>query len=54
VVEAVYLGQLVRYHVTVEDAMPMVAVMPFRGNRFTPGERVSVSWSEDDVWHIKG
>ncbi len=53
VVEAVYLGQLVRYHVSLEDGVPMVAAMPFRGRRFAPGEHVSVSWSENDVWHIK-
>ncbi|MBI1734970.1 MAG: ABC transporter ATP-binding protein [Candidatus Rokubacteria bacterium] len=54
VVEAVYLGQLVRYHVRLEDGMPMVSAMPFRGRRFAPGDDVSVCWSEDDVWHIEG
>ncbi len=54
VVETVYLGQLVRYHLALEGGPPMVAAMPFLGHRFAPGERVSVSWSEDDVWHVAG
>jgi len=52
VVEAIYLGQLVRYHLALDGGAPMVAAMPFLGHRFVPGDRVSVSWSEDDVWPV--
>jgi putative spermidine/putrescine transport system ATP-binding protein len=54
VVEAVYLGQFVRYHLALEEGPSMVAAMPFLGDRFAPGERVAVSWSEDDVWRFGG
>ena len=42
-VEAIYLGQMVRYHVALENGAagaPMVAAVPFVGRAFAAGERV--------------
>ena len=52
VVEAIYLGQMVRYHLSVEGAAPMVAAQPFVGEAHGPGARVLVSWDSADVWPV--
>ena len=54
VVEAIYLGQMVRYHLALEDggAQPMVAALPFVGQAFTAGDRVVVSWDTADIWPV--
>jgi putative spermidine/putrescine transport system ATP-binding protein len=54
VVEAIYLGQMVRYHLALEDggAQPMVAALPFVGQAFAAGDRVAVSWDTADIWPV--
>jgi putative spermidine/putrescine transport system ATP-binding protein len=55
VVEAIYLGQMVRYHLALEeaaDAQPVVAAVPFLGKAFATGERVVVSWDAADLWPV--
>jgi len=53
VVEAIYLGQMVRYHLELEgEAAPMVAAMPFVGRAYAAGEKVSVSWDATDLWPV--
>ncbi|WP_422015484.1 ABC transporter ATP-binding protein [Reyranella sp.] len=52
VVEAIYLGQMVRYHLAVDGNQSVVASVPFLGTAHAPGERVSVSWESADVWPV--
>jgi putative spermidine/putrescine transport system ATP-binding protein len=53
VVEAIYLGQMVRYHLELDGgAAPMVAAVPFVGRAFVAGEKVSVSWDATDLWPV--
>ena len=55
VVEAIYLGQMVRYHLALENGAagaPMVAAVPFVGRAFATGERVAVSWEAADLWPV--
>src|SRR5205814_1148174 len=55
VVEAIYLGQMVRYHLALEGAQgtqPVVAAVPFLGKAFATGERVVVSWDAADLWPV--
>ena len=55
VVETIYLGQMVRYHLALENGAagtPMVAALPFVGRAFAAGERVAVSWDSADVWPV--
>jgi putative spermidine/putrescine transport system ATP-binding protein len=55
VTEAVYLGQMVRYHLALENGAagaPVVASLPFVGRMFAPGEQVSVWWEAADIWPV--
>jgi putative spermidine/putrescine transport system ATP-binding protein len=54
VVEAIYLGQMVRYHLALdgEDARPVVAAAPFVGRAYATGEQVRVSWDAADLWPV--
>jgi putative spermidine/putrescine transport system ATP-binding protein len=54
VVEAIYLGQMVRYHLTLEgeEARPMVAAIPFVGPGYVMGDSVKVSWDATDLWPV--
>ncbi|MBV8413563.1 MAG: ABC transporter ATP-binding protein [Alphaproteobacteria bacterium] len=55
VTEAVYLGQMVRYHLALENGgagAPLVAALPFVGRALTPGEKVCVSWEAADIWPV--
>jgi putative spermidine/putrescine transport system ATP-binding protein len=53
VVEAIYLGQMVRYHLALEgDGKAMVAAVPFVGRAWQTGEPVAVSWDAADVWPV--
>ncbi len=53
VVEAIYLGQMVRYHLALEGgAAPVVAALPFVGRAYAVGETVAVSWESADVWPV--
>lgn len=54
VVEAIYLGQMVRYHLALEGegARPIVAAVPFVGRAYAAGERVTVSWETADLWPV--
>ena len=52
VVEAIYLGQMVRYHLALDDNRSLVAAVPFLGTAHAPGERISVSWESADVWPV--
>jgi putative spermidine/putrescine transport system ATP-binding protein len=53
VIEAIYLGQMVRYHLELDGgAAPLVAAVPFMGRAFVAGEKVSVSWDATDLWPV--
>ena len=53
VVEAIYLGQMVRYHLELEGgAAPMVAAAPFVGSAYAACDKVAVSWDVTDVWPV--
>ncbi|HSI01515.1 MAG TPA: ABC transporter ATP-binding protein [Reyranella sp.] len=54
VVEAIYLGQMVRYHLALDgsDAPPMVAALPFLGRPYAAGDQVAVSWDAADIWPV--
>ena len=53
VVEAIYLGQMVRYHLALEGSgTAMVAAMPFVGRVYQAGEPVAVSWDTADIWPV--
>ncbi|MFO1085054.1 MAG: ABC transporter ATP-binding protein [Reyranellaceae bacterium] len=56
VVEAIYLGQMVRYHLALngapDGATSMVAAAPFIGPAHSPGAEVVVSWDSADVWPV--
>lgn len=52
VVEAIYLGQMVRYYLAVEGGESLVAAVPFLGSNFAKEERVVVSWDHGDVWPV--
>jgi putative spermidine/putrescine transport system ATP-binding protein len=56
VVEAIYLGQMVRYHLALKGALDgapsMVAAVPFVGPAHSPGAEVMVSWDAADVWPV--
>ena len=54
VVEAIYLGQMVRYHLAIEgeETRPMVATVPFVGRAYATGESVKVSWDAADLWPV--
>jgi putative spermidine/putrescine transport system ATP-binding protein len=52
VVEAIYLGQMVRYHLALEGAQSVVAAVPFLGTAHAPGEQVMVSWEPADIWPV--
>ncbi len=53
VVEAIYLGQMVRYHLVPEGGgSPIVAAVPFVGRPYAAGEAVAVSWDAADVWPV--
>jgi putative spermidine/putrescine transport system ATP-binding protein len=51
VVEAVYLGQAVRYHLTA-GARSFVASAPFVGQPHAIGETVGLTWDAADVWPV--
>ena len=51
VVEAVYLGQTIRYHLDAGGA-GFVAAAPFVGEPHAIGETVSLTWDEADVWPV--
>jgi len=53
VVEAIYLGQMVRYHLALEGGeTAMVAAVPFVGRAYQAGEPVAVSWDTADIWPV--
>ena len=53
VVEAIYLGQMVRYHLAPEGGgTPIVAAVPFVGKPYATGETVAVSWDVADIWPV--
>ena len=54
VVETIYLGQMVRYHLALQggDDAPVVAALPFVGKSFAAGDEVAVSWDTADIWPV--
>ena len=54
VVEAIYLGQMIRYHLALEEegGRPVVAAVPFVGPSHAVGARVMVSWDAGDLWPV--
>src|SRR5882757_1922381 len=55
VIEAIYLGQMVRYHLVLDggEGAPMVAAAPFVGRAWQAGEPVAVSWDAADIWPVE-
>jgi putative spermidine/putrescine transport system ATP-binding protein len=51
VVEAVYLGQTIRYHLDAAGT-GFVAAAPFVGQPHAIGDNVSLTWDEADVWPV--
>ncbi len=51
VVEAVYLGQTLRYHLDAAGT-GFVAAAPFVGQPHAIGDNVSLTWDEADVWPV--
>jgi len=51
VVEAVYLGQTIRYHLDA-GGTPFVAAAPFVGRPHAIGDSVSLIWDEAEVWPL--
>jgi len=51
VVEAVYLGQTIRYHLDA-GGQGFVAAAPFVGPPHAIGETVHLTWDEADVWPV--
>ena len=51
IVEAVYLGQIVRYHLSAEGRS-FVAAAAFVGKPHAIGDTVSLTWDEADVWPV--
>jgi putative spermidine/putrescine transport system ATP-binding protein len=53
IVEAIYLGQMVRYHLAPESGgAPIVAAVPFVGRAYAAGETVAMSWDAADIWPV--
>lgn len=54
VVEAIYLGQMMRYHLVMggESGQQVVAAVPFVGPAYGPGESLMVSWDAADLWPV--
>jgi putative spermidine/putrescine transport system ATP-binding protein len=54
VIEAIYLGQMVRYHLALDgsEGAPIVAAVPFVGRAWQAGEAVAVSWDAADIWPV--
>ncbi|WP_076867154.1 ABC transporter ATP-binding protein [Bradyrhizobium mercantei] len=52
VVEAIYLGQAVRYHLETDDLGSLLAIAPFLDKAFAKGECVVVSWDAADLWPL--
>jgi len=53
IVETIYLGQMVRYHLAPEGGgAPIVAAVPFVGRAYAAGETVAVSWDTADIWPV--
>jgi putative spermidine/putrescine transport system ATP-binding protein len=51
VIEAVYLGQTIRYHLDAAGT-GFVAAAPFVGQPHAIGDNVSLTWDEADVWPV--
>ena len=49
--ESVYLGQIVRYHLTAAGKS-FVAAAPFVGKPHAIGDKVSLTWDAADVWPV--
>lgn len=53
VIEAIYLGQMVRYHLAPEGGgAPIVVAVPFVGKAYAAGDTVAVSWDAADIWPV--
>lgn len=50
VLDIVYLGQSVRYHVQTRQARPFIVATGDEQVRFAIGDHVALSWPEDAVW----
>jgi len=50
VLDAIYLGQTVRYHVQTRLQLPFVVTATDNETRFAPGDDVLLAWAETDVW----
>jgi ABC-type Fe3+/spermidine/putrescine transport system ATPase subunit len=52
VIEAVYHGQMVRYHLRLADGREVVAAAPDVVPRFPANAAVRIAWRPEDVWII--
>ncbi|RVC88937.1 ABC transporter ATP-binding protein, partial [Mesorhizobium sp. M2A.F.Ca.ET.017.03.2.1] len=52
VIESVYLGQTVRYHVETARGTPLIAACMQTGRPYPPGASIRVDWDAEAVWLI--
>ncbi|RVD11757.1 MAG: ABC transporter ATP-binding protein [Mesorhizobium sp.] len=52
VIESVYLGQTVRYHVETVHGTPLIAACMQTGQPYPPGASVRLDWDAEAVWLI--
>lgn len=50
VLDAIYLGQTVRYHVQTKLNQPFVVMTTDKETRFSAGDEVTLAWAGSDVW----
>jgi len=54
VMDAIYLGQTVRYLVQTSLPQPFVVTSNDKETQFARGEKVMLAWAESDVWVLPG
>jgi putative spermidine/putrescine transport system ATP-binding protein len=52
VVESVYLGQTIRYHLETARGTPLIAASMQGGRPYSPGAPVRIDWDPEAVWLI--
>lgn len=50
--EAIYLGQSMRYYVSLPCGGSFICTAPFTGHSLKPGDPAAVGWSAADVWPV--
>jgi len=52
VTDVIYLGQTVRYQLDGGHGSPVIATAGGSTARFTPGEKVDISWQPSNAWFV--